>query len=141
MSTTIAQMRWPGGQPPGRVDQTQPLRAHLLYRLTSGGPQEATIALSVAVRSLGCCLSSRPYNSWIKRSSTTPGVKCLGMEFAACPSLSSRPAGATGHGLEGRSVGFVRTPRGARLALLALSFSIKSPFGVSGGVLSRTSEA
>ncbi|MGZ3611500.1 MAG: hypothetical protein ACXWOL_09955 [Ktedonobacteraceae bacterium] len=68
MSTTIAELRCPGGQPPGLVDQTQPLRALLLCRLTSGGSQEATIALSVAVRTLECCLSSRLYNSWIKRS-------------------------------------------------------------------------
>ncbi len=38
------------------------------------------------------------------------------MEFALCLSLSSRSAGANGHGIEGRSVGFARTPRGATSA-------------------------
>ncbi len=51
-----------------------------------------------------------------KKKSTTPGVKRRGMEFALCLSLSSRSAGAKGHGIEGRSVGFVRTPRGATSA-------------------------
>ena len=55
-----------------------------------------------------------------------------------CPADLPEPMGLV---FKAEALGSSGHPEVRASALLALSFSIKSPIGVSGGVLSRTSEA